>query len=133
MLTHKIPRLKVGSTVTRPENAVRNALSHINPVGIRKDARNSSLSQAVPMGQPEVALPLTPASMAANTPVDLVQSATFSIEDCNMTDFASFPKSEDDFRGFDLDVFLESSAEDVGGFHLNYFLPSIDADNIGQS
>ncbi|KAG7404127.1 Transcriptional activator somA [Fusarium oxysporum f. sp. rapae] len=133
MVICKIPKLNVGSTATRPANAARNALSHINPVGIRKDAQNCSLSQAVPTGQPAVDLPLTPASMAANPPVDLVQSATFSMENYNMTDFASFPTFEDDFGGFDLGTFLESSAEDVGGFHFNYFPSNIDADNIDQS
>ncbi|EXL39577.1 hypothetical protein FOCG_17816 [Fusarium oxysporum f. sp. radicis-lycopersici 26381] len=133
MVICKIPKLNVGSTATRPANAARNALSHINPVGIRKDAQSCSFSQAVPTGQPAVDLPLTPASMAANPPVDLVQSATFSMENCNMTDFASFPTFENDFGGFDLGTFLESSAEDVGGFHFNYFPSNIDADNIDQS
>ncbi|KAJ9419764.1 hypothetical protein QL093DRAFT_2372580 [Fusarium oxysporum] len=133
MVICKIPKLNVGSTATRPANAAASPMPHINPVGIWKDAQNSSLSQAVPTGQPEVALPLTPASMAANPPVDLVQSATFSMENCNMTDFASFPTFEDDFGGFDLGTFLESSAEDMGGFHFNYFPSNIDADNIDQS
>uniref|UniRef100_A0A0D2XSM6 Uncharacterized protein n=1 Tax=Fusarium oxysporum (strain Fo5176) TaxID=660025 RepID=A0A0D2XSM6_FUSOF len=79
MVICKIPKLNVGSTATRPANAAASPMPHINPVGIWKDAQNSSLSQAVPTGQPEVALPLTPASMAANPPVDLVQSATFRL------------------------------------------------------
>ncbi|EXK25711.1 hypothetical protein FOMG_17666 [Fusarium oxysporum f. sp. melonis 26406] len=60
------------STATRPANAAASPVPHINPVGIRKDAQNSSLSQAVPTGQLAVALPHTLASMAANPPVDLV-------------------------------------------------------------
>ncbi|KAF5716043.1 hypothetical protein FMUND_6536 [Fusarium mundagurra] len=133
MVTCKIPKLNVGSTATRPANAAPSPVPHINPVGIRKDVQISSLSQAAPTGQPAVALPLTPASMAANPPVDLVQSATFSMGNCNMTDLASFPTFEDDFGAFDLGAFLESSAEDVGGFYLNHFASNIDADNIDQS
>ncbi|KNB04308.1 hypothetical protein FOXG_06463 [Fusarium oxysporum f. sp. lycopersici 4287] len=133
MVSCKIPKLNVGSTATRPANAAPSSVPHINPVGIRKDVQISSLSQAVPTGQPTVALPLTPASMAAKPPVDLVQSATLNMENCNMTDLASFPTFEDDFGGFDLGAFLESSVEDVGGFHLNHFASNIDADNIDQS
>ncbi|KAG7419175.1 Transcriptional activator somA [Fusarium oxysporum f. sp. rapae] len=84
-VTCKIPKLNVGSTATRPANTAPSPVPHINPVGIRKDAQNTSISQAVPIGQPAVALPLTPASMVANPPVDAVQSATFSMENCNMT------------------------------------------------
>ncbi|KNB06687.1 hypothetical protein FOXG_16384 [Fusarium oxysporum f. sp. lycopersici 4287] len=85
MVSCKIPKLNVGSTATRPANAAPSSVPHINPVGIRKDVQISSLSQAVPTGQPTVALPLTPASMAAKPPVDLVQSATLNMENCNMT------------------------------------------------
>ncbi|EGU82277.1 hypothetical protein FOXB_07211 [Fusarium oxysporum f. sp. conglutinans Fo5176] len=85
MMTCKVPKLNAGSTATRPANAAPSPVPHINPVGIRKDAPNSSLLHAVPTGQPAVALPLTPASMAANPPFDLVQSATLNIENCNMT------------------------------------------------
>ncbi|KAH7184110.1 hypothetical protein BKA60DRAFT_548927 [Fusarium oxysporum] len=59
------------STATRPANAAASPVP-INPVGIRKDAQNSSLSQAVPTGQLAVAPPHMLASMAANPPVDLV-------------------------------------------------------------
>uniref|UniRef100_A0A0D2XT59 LisH domain-containing protein n=1 Tax=Fusarium oxysporum (strain Fo5176) TaxID=660025 RepID=A0A0D2XT59_FUSOF len=85
MVLCKIPKLNVGSTATRPANAAQSAVSHINPVGISKDVQTSSLSQTLPTGQPEVALPLTAASMAANPPVDLVQSAALNMENCNMT------------------------------------------------
>ncbi|KAK2668075.1 hypothetical protein RAB80_015455 [Fusarium oxysporum f. sp. vasinfectum] len=111
--TCKIPKLAAGSTATRPANAAPSPVPHINPGGIRKDAPNSSLSHAVPTGQPAVALPLIPASMAANTPFGLVQSATLNIENCNMTDFASFPTFEDKIGEFDLGAFLESSVEDL--------------------
>ncbi|KAF4333931.1 hypothetical protein FBEOM_12243 [Fusarium beomiforme] len=84
MVTCKIPKLNVGATVARPANAAPNAVPHINPIGIRKDTRNTSLSQVMSTGQPAVALPFTPASMAASPPVDLVQSTTFSMENCNM-------------------------------------------------
>ncbi|KAI8395780.1 hypothetical protein FOFC_21310 [Fusarium oxysporum] len=113
MMTCKVPKLNAGSTATRPANAAPSPVPHINPVGIRKDAPNSSLLHAVPTGQPAVALPLTPASMAANPPFDLVQSATLNIENCNMTDFASFPTFEDKIGEFDLGAFLESSVEDT--------------------
>ncbi|KAJ9419116.1 hypothetical protein QL093DRAFT_2565283 [Fusarium oxysporum] len=121
------------STATRPANAAASPVPHINPVGIRKGAQNSNLSQAVPTGQLAVALPFTPGSMAANPPVDLVYTATLNMENCNMTDLASFPTFADDFGGFDLDACLESSAEDVGGFYFNYFPSNINADNIDQS
>ncbi|KAG7404254.1 Transcriptional activator somA [Fusarium oxysporum f. sp. rapae] len=84
MATCKIPKLNVGSTATRPGNAAPTPVPRINPVGIRKDAKTTSLSQVVPIGQPAVALPLTPASMVANPSVDSAQSATFSMENCNM-------------------------------------------------
>ncbi|KAG7420327.1 hypothetical protein Forpe1208_v003586 [Fusarium oxysporum f. sp. rapae] len=131
MVTYKIPKLNVGSTATRPPNAAPNPALHINPVGTRKDAQSTSLAQVVPIGQPAVPLPLTPASMAANPPVSLVQSATFGMEVSN--DFASLPTFNSDLHDFDIGAFLESSAEDVGDFHLNYFPFNMDADNIDQN
>ncbi|KAH7187569.1 hypothetical protein DER44DRAFT_680517, partial [Fusarium oxysporum] len=83
MVTCKIPKLNVGSIATHP--AKTSPVPHINPVDIRKDSENTSLGQFVPTGQPTVALPFTPAYMAANTPVDLVQSATFSMENSNVS------------------------------------------------
>ncbi|KAH7169841.1 uncharacterized protein B0J16DRAFT_406929 [Fusarium flagelliforme] len=80
MVTCKIPRLNVGSITTRPTKTTPKPVPHINPVGIRKDAQNISLAQVVPTAQPSVALPLSPASMAVNPPVELVQSATFGME-----------------------------------------------------
>ncbi|KAL5611077.1 hypothetical protein FOBRF1_007194 [Fusarium oxysporum] len=131
MVTCKIPKLNVGSIATRPAKTAPNPVAHINPIGIRKDAQNTCLAQVVPTGQPAVPLSLTPASIAANPSADLVQSATFSMQNCNMTDFTTLPKL-DDFYGFDLDAFLESSAEDLGDFRFNYYLSDMDADDIGR-
>ncbi|KAK2685049.1 hypothetical protein QWA68_016158 [Fusarium oxysporum] len=131
MVTCKIPKLNVGSIATLPAKTAPNPVAHINPIGIRKDAQNTSLAQVVPTGQPAVPLSLTPASIAANPSADLVQSATFSMQNCNMTDFTNLPKL-DDFHGFDLDAFLESSAEGLGDFRFNYHLSDMDADDIGR-
>lgn len=84
MATWEIPKLNVGSA-THPAKTAPNPVPPINPVSIKKDAQNTSLAQVVPTGQPAVPLSLTPASMAVNSPVDLVQSATFSMENSNVT------------------------------------------------
>ncbi|EXM14890.1 hypothetical protein FOTG_16724 [Fusarium oxysporum f. sp. vasinfectum 25433] len=50
MVTCKIPKLNVGSIATRPAKTAPNQLAHINPIGTRKDAQNTSLAQVVPTG-----------------------------------------------------------------------------------
>ncbi|RGP81826.1 hypothetical protein FLONG3_23 [Fusarium longipes] len=84
MVTCKIHKSNAGSTLTHPANAAPNPVPHINLVGKRNDVQNTSIAKAVPTGQPAAALPSTPASMAANPPVDLVQSATIGMEISNL-------------------------------------------------
>ncbi|KAF5708612.1 hypothetical protein FMUND_10524 [Fusarium mundagurra] len=117
MVTCKIPKLNVDSIATHP--AKTNLVPYINPVDIRKDSENTSLGQVVPTEQPTVSLPFTPAYMAANPPVDLVQSATFSMENSN--DFAGLPTLDSDLHDFNIDAFLESCSEDPGRFSLEPF------------
>ncbi|WKT53978.1 hypothetical protein QSH57_004562 [Fusarium oxysporum f. sp. vasinfectum] len=117
MVTCKIPKFNVGPIATQP--AKTNPVAHINPVDIRKDSENTSLGQVVLTGQPTVSLPFTPAYMAANPPVDLVQSATFSMENSN--DFARLPTLDSDLHDFDIDAFLENCCEDPGRLLLEPF------------
>ncbi|KAM5526750.1 Transcriptional activator somA [Fusarium oxysporum f. sp. phaseoli] len=119
MVTCKIPKSNVGPMATHA--AKTNPVPHINPVDIRKDSENTSLGQVVPTGQPTVTLPFTPAYMAANPPVDLIQSATFSMENSNVSVTCSLFSGRDESGLPDIDAFLESYSEDPGRFSLEPF------------
>ncbi|KAJ3453263.1 hypothetical protein MRS44_017510 [Fusarium solani] len=108
-VTQKIPKSNVSSGATPAAKTTPSPVPHVNPVG------------------PAVPLPLPPAPMVANHPVDLVQSVTLSMENPNMTDFACLPTFDGDLHGFDFDSFLESSAEDLGVFHFPF---NMDVDDI---
>ncbi|KAH7187310.1 hypothetical protein DER44DRAFT_853662 [Fusarium oxysporum] len=114
MVTWEIPKSNVSSGATPAARTTSNSVPQIGPVDIRQDTQNASLAQVVPTGQPVLPPPLTPASLVANAPVDLVQSVAFSLENPSMTDYASLPTFECDLHGFDLDSFLESSSKDLG-------------------
>ncbi|EXK75919.1 hypothetical protein FOQG_19318 [Fusarium oxysporum f. sp. raphani 54005] len=132
MVTWEIPKSNVSSGATPAARTTSNSVPQIGPVDIRQDTQNASLAQVVPTGQPVLPPPLTPASLVANAPVDLVQSVAFSLENPSMTDYASLPTFECDLHGFDLDSFLESSSKDLGVFHFNYFPSNMDAGDIGR-
>ncbi|KAI3571903.1 hypothetical protein IWW34DRAFT_894138 [Fusarium oxysporum f. sp. albedinis] len=85
MMTWKIPKSNVSSGATPAAKSAPNSVPPINPVDVRKDTQNTGLAQVVPIGQPVLPPPLTPAPLAANPPVHLVESVTFSMENPNMT------------------------------------------------
>jgi len=85
MVTWKIPKSKVSSGTTPAARTTSNSVPQINPVDIRKHTQDTSLAHVVSTGQPVLPLPLTPAPLAANAPLHLVESVIFSLENPNMT------------------------------------------------
>jgi hypothetical protein len=85
MITWKIPKSNISSGATPAAKSAPNSVPQINLVDVRKDTQNTSLAQVIPIRQPVLPLSLMPAPLAANPPVHLVESVTFSMENPNMT------------------------------------------------
>ncbi|KAL5610909.1 hypothetical protein FOBRF1_007026 [Fusarium oxysporum] len=135
-VSQKTSKSNLNSGATPAAKIAPGPVPPVSPVNLKKEAQNTGPAQVVPTGQP-APLPLAPAPIVAQPHDDLTQNMTFSMENPDMTDFgsidfASLSATDDGFHDFDFDSFLQISADETGGSHLNYAPFDMDTGEIDR-